>query len=305
MLLDEIIEILSNENGTLNSALLKTKVLLHSLGKKELVVWVTNELKGYPDENVPDYRIVGAEVHGHVTSVAWQMTDYVLPIMHLTKQQQDSLTTFPCTMSISSIEESIKNYRSKGSKGKLIRSLPPEYGSLFQKVLSRGTNIVSAWCEINMMNVERILPEVRSRLLDFALELRDVVGANVSEKELTDKAAAIDTEKLFTTAVYGTGNTIIIGSHSIQAITNRKDDIEGLIQTIGKLGFRQNDLNELRQAVLDDKSKGKIPDVTEGETGKWFSKAIKGAGKEVVRASVDVVSSVIVKAIKAYTTGGA
>lgn len=305
MLLDEIIETLSDENGTLNSALLKTKVLLHSLGKKELVAWVTNELKGYPDENVPDYRIIGAEVHGHVTSVAWQVTDYVLPIMHLTKQQQDSLTTFPCTMSISSIEESIKNYRSKGSSSRLIRSLPPEYGPLFQKVLSRGTNIMSAWCEINMMNVERILPEVRSRLLDFALELRDVVGIDVSEKELVDKAAMVDTEKLFTTAVYGTGNTIIIGSHSIQAITNQKDDIEGLIQTIGKLGFQQIELNELRQAVLEDKSEGKVPDITEGKTAKWFSKAIKGAGKEAVKAGVDVVSSVIVKAIKAYTTGGA
>ena len=52
MLLDDIIAILSDENGTLNSALLKTKVLLHSLGKKDLAAWVTNELKGYADENV-------------------------------------------------------------------------------------------------------------------------------------------------------------------------------------------------------------------------------------------------------------
>jgi len=57
--------------------------------------------------------------------------------------------------------------------------------------------------------------------------------------------------------------------------------------------------------VLKDTTKGKTPDVTEGETGKWFSKAVKDAGKGVVKTGVDVVSSVIVKAIKAYTTGGA
>jgi hypothetical protein len=302
VLLDEIIEILSDEDGTLNSALLKTKVLLHSLGKKDLATWVTNELRGYPDENVPEYRIVNAQVHGHVTSIAWQVKDYVLPIMHLTKQQQDNLTIVPCTLSIASIEESINEFRSKGHK--LIGPLPPEYGSLFQEVLTPGTNVISAWCEINMMDVEKVLSEVRSRLLDFALELRDIVGIDVSVKELAEKAAAIDTERMFTTAVYGTGNTIIIGSHSIQAITNQKDDIEGLIQAIGRLGFQQNDLDDLRQAVLQDKSQGKMPDVAEGETGKWFSRAVKEAGKGAVKAGVDVVSSVIVKAIKAYTTGG-
>jgi hypothetical protein len=154
-----------------------------------------------------------------------------------------------------------------------------------------------------MVGVENILAEVRSRLLDFALELRDVVGIEVPEKELAARAATVDTEKMFTTAVYGSGNTIIIGSHSIQTVTNQKDDIEGLIATIGKLGFEQGELTALRQAVLDDKTTGKTPDIGGGETGKWFSKAMKDAGKGMVKAGVDVASNVIVKALKAYVTG--
>jgi hypothetical protein len=301
MLLDEIIATLSDEKGTLNSALLKTKVLLHSIGKKDLAAWVTNELKGYPDDNVPDYRVVSAEVHGSIANVAWQMQDYVLPIMHLTKEQMKNLTVTHCTMSIASIEESVSRFRTKG--GKLIRQLPPEYGGLFQKAMTPGTNVFASWCEINMVGVENILAEVRSRLLDFALELRDVVGIEVPEKELAARAATVDTEKMFTTAVYGSGNTIIIGSHSIQTVTNQKDDIEGLIATIGKLGFEQGELTALRQAVLDDKTTGKTPDIGGGETGKWFSKAMKDAGKGMVKAGVDVASNVIVKALKAYVTG--
>ncbi len=297
MLLDEIIEILSDENGSLNSALLKTKVLLHSLGKKDLATWVTNELKGYPDENVPDYRVVSAEVHGHVTSYTWQANDYVLPIMHLSEKQRKNLTESVCTMSIASIEDSVKSGK------KLIRHLPPEFGALFEKVLTPGTHVFSAWCAINMVDFENILSEVRSRLLDFALELRDVVGIDVPEKELAAKAASVDTEKLFNTAVYGTGNTIIIGSHAFQAITNERVDLDGLLAMVGQLGFQQGELDGLRHAVLEDKAQGKIPDVTEGATGKWYTKAIKAAGKGVVKAGVDVVSSVIVKAIKAYTTG--
>lgn len=297
MLLDEIIEILSDEKGSLTSALLKTKVLLHSIGKKDLASWVTSELKGYPNDSVPHYRIVSSEVHGHVTSIAWQVSDYLLPIMHLSKEQQKNLTTSACTMSIASIEESIKHGK------KLIRHLPPEFGALFQKVLTPGTNVMSSWCAINMVDVENILAEVRSRLLDFALELRDAVGIDVPEKDLAAKAANVDAESLFTTAVYGSGNTVIIGSHSFEAVTNEKDDLEGLLATVGRLGFQQGELESLRRAVLEDKSKGRTPDVTDGETGKWYAKALKSAGKGVVKVGIEVVSSFIVKAIKAYTTG--
>ena len=135
------------------------------------------------------------------------------------------------------------------------------------------------------------------------LELRDVVGIDVPEKELAEKVATVDTEKMFTTAVYGTGNTIIIGSHHIQAVTNQKEDIEGLLKEIGKLGYEQKELEDLRKAVIEDKADAKAPDVTEGATGKWYARALKDAGKGVVRVGVDVVSSVIVKAIQAYATG--
>ncbi len=303
MLLDEIISILSDENGTLNSALLKTKVLLHTIGKKDLANWVNYELKGYPDENsIPEYRQVSAEVHGHVASYAWHMQDTKLPIMHLTDKQKKNFTSAACTMSISSIEDVVLAHRKKPGAG-LMRALPPEYGSLFKKALQPGIEVISAWCEINMIEVEGILTEVRSRLLDFALELRDVVGADTPESELAGKVANIDTEKMFTTAVYGSGNTIIFGGQSVQVINNEKDDIDGLIAAIGQLGFQQSMLLELRESVQQDKKTGNEPNVAEGKTGEWFGKALKETGKGVVKAGIDVVSTVIVKALKAYTTG--
>ncbi|WP_198013356.1 MULTISPECIES: hypothetical protein [unclassified Psychrobacter] len=62
-LVDEIIEILSSDNGILSNALIKTKVLLHKMGHKELVMWVNKELNGYSqDDELPDYRIIPAQV---------------------------------------------------------------------------------------------------------------------------------------------------------------------------------------------------------------------------------------------------
>ncbi len=303
MLLDEIITILSDEAGTLNSALLKTKVLLHTIGNKDLANWVTYEIKGYPnDDSIPEYRWVTAEVHGNITSIAWQMTDTKLPIMHLDEKQRENLTSTACTMSILTIEESVRAHRKKSS-ARLIRPLPPEFGGLFSSVLHQGVNVISAWCEINMIEVEGILTEVRSRLLDFALELRDVVGPDTPESELAAKVANVDTEKMFTTAVYGSGNTIIIGSHSFQSINNEKGDVEGLIAAISELGFQQPMLVELREALEQDQQANKKPNVADGKTGEWFSKALKEAGQGMVKAGVEVISTVIVKALKAYTTG--
>jgi hypothetical protein len=130
-------------------------------------------------------------------------------------------------------------------------------------------------------------------------------GSRAHSKELAAKAASVDTERLFNTAVYGTGNTIIIGSHTFQVATNEKDDLDGLLAEVARLGFQQGELEGLRQAVLEDKAHGKSPDVTEGATGKWYTEALKEAGKGILKASIDVAASVIPKAIRAYTTGEA
>lgn len=191
-------------------------------------------------------------------------------------------------------------YREKGQG--LIRQLPPELIPAFQKVLEKGVNIMSIWCTVNMADVEGIVVQVRSRLLDFCLELQGAVGMVAEPQQLQEKAASIDAGKMFHMAIFNKGGTIIVGSQDFQ-VTNQKEDIEGLIAEIAKLGYSLPELADLRKAVLDDKSKGITPDVTEGETGKWYTKALKEAGKGVVKAGIDVVSSVIVKAVKAYTTG--
>lgn len=301
MLLDEIIDILSDSKGSLTDALLKTKVLLHQIGKKELVPWVSSELTGYPDESsVPPYRVVSTEVHGHLTSIAWQIQDYRLPIRHLDDDKRKWLTSFGMTSSIQVIEESIKEYRKDG--GSMRRNLPIEAAGMFRKALEPGVNVVSAWCQVNMGDVENILVEVRSRLLDFALELRDVVGSNAGGDQLESKAATVDAGRMFNTAIYGSGNTVVLGSHSSQTVTvtNAKGDIESLIHTLSGVGVSKDDLADLRIAIAEDEKRGLTPVVSEGETGGWFRRLLGRAGKGAVGVGVDVLSSTVVKALAAY-----
>jgi hypothetical protein len=301
MLLNDIIDILSSTSGSLTDALLKTKVLLHKIGRKDLVTWVNNELKGYPDDNVPDYRIVSTEVHGQLTSIAWQVRNYLLPIQHLTPNQQKSLTRYPMTSSLQIIEESVKHYREKG--GGMVRNLPTEATAAFQKAMQAGVTVISAWCELNMQSVENILAEVRSRLLDFVLELRDVVGTEADEAQLEQKTASVDAGKLFNTAIYGSGNTVVLGSHSTQTvtITNAKGDIEALVSVLAKAGIPDDELSKLRVVIAEDEQNGLTPVVSEGKTGRWFVKLLGRAVNKTVDVSVDLVSSVVAKTLADYS----
>jgi hypothetical protein len=302
MLLEDIITLLSSMSGSLTDALLKTKVLLHQIGRKDLVTWVNNELKGYPDDNVPDYRIVSAEVHGQLTSIAWQVTDYLLPIQHLKPETQKNLTTFAMTSSVQIIEESVKQHR-ESSSHRMRRNLPTESTAMFQKGLQGGVNVISAWCEINMQTVENILAEVRSRLLDFVLELRDVVGKDADEGHLEEKAASVDAGKLFNTAIYGSGNTVVLGVHSTQTVTVTitKGDIEGLVEVLASVGIPEEELKGLRVAIAEDERKQLAPIVSEGNTGKWFVKLLGRAVNKTIDVGVDVVSSTVAKMIAAYS----
>jgi hypothetical protein len=298
MLLDDIIEILSDSKGSLEAALLKTKILMRQLGHKELSTWVNSELSGYPvDVEVPSYRCVHTTPHASLILDGWQWKDTLLPVSTLKEGLRENVTKLKVGSSIGTVEEQVKVYRQKGHG--LVRQLSPDYMPSLAKGLAKGAVITAAWCEVNMAELEAILIQVRSRLLDFCLEVQEKLGV-VSEQELPTKAKTIDTQGMFQTIVYG--GTVIVGGSNIQ-VNNQRGDIEGLLKEVAKLGYEKAELEELRQAVIEDKSKNETPTITEGETSKWYMKALKKVGKGAVNVGVDVMSKVIVEALKHYTGG--
>lgn len=299
MLLDEIITILSSTTSNLTEALLKTKILLHQLGRKDLVPWVNNELTGYPDNNVPSYRIVPAQVYGNFSSVAWRTNSQPMPISHLKPETQKRFTVISMKESLPTIEEAIKKYE-KSPKYELRRVIAPELMGIFQAALANGVVATSAWSQLNMNSVINILPQVRSRLLGFSLELRDAVGSQATETQLQQKAATVDTKKLFQMTILGDNATVVVGDHNT-TVTNTKGDIQGLLKALSKIGATPSELTELEHAVQEDQSKGLTPDISEGKTNGWFMKLLKRAGKGTLNVGVDVFTSIVVKALAAYT----
>jgi hypothetical protein len=264
MIIDEIIEILGREDPPLTTALMKTKVLLHTLGKKELAQWVDYELTGYPDDvELPAYRKVQVVIRGHLRNISVAYENQPLPVMHLSEKQRDILTDGSLGQSITELER-----LASGDRAAL--ELPPEWYSAFDKGLAPGFHVYAASKNISPLNIAGILTIVRSRLLDFVLELRDEFGPDAKEADLKEKAKNIDMNQLFRNSIFGPNSTFIIGDRNIQSVQNGVQTLDrnSLTDQLREAGVTEDELENLKEAIDGDSKDGK-PSMA-GQTGAWF-----------------------------------
>ena len=231
MLLDEIITLLGSETGSLTDAMLKTKILLHRIGQKDLAGWVNNELNGYPnDAALPEYRVLPSHVLANFENIVRRYSSHPIPISHLTREEQETLTRTRIGQSLPVLEQLI----SSSNEGTLCKPVPMEMNRLLGKQLDKSFQITHAWCAISTHDVKGICTQVRSRLLDFLLELKDTVGEAATESELREKSNSLDAQSMFNSAIFGPNTTILIG-HQSSITANQIITESEFAERVGKL----------------------------------------------------------------------
>lgn len=249
-LISEIIEILSSDTGKLSDALIKTKVLLHKIGHKELVPWVNNELNGYPDrDSVPEYRVLSAQVLVNASNGAYRVTSHHIPMGHLNKKQRMTVETARMDQSLAVLEKFTEK-----DNGHLQAHIPMESYGLLGKGLGNHYQIESAWSEISHASLLQILIQVRSRLLDFVLELNDQFPSELDEEQVKERIGSVDAKNLFNSAIFGDNTTILVGSSNAQSVSNvnLKGDFNALAKTLEKNGVSTLDITALKDAIDED-----------------------------------------------------
>lgn len=296
-LLDEIIADLSSDKPNLTNAFLKTKVLLHRLGKKDLIEWVNNEVNGYSEAaQLPPYRVVNAEVLANFGNIAYQYTRHPIPLSHLDKEYREILETANLRQSLSVLEEFalVKSIQSP---------IPIEANVILNKGLISGYKIQRAWCEISSTAITQVLTEVRSRLLDFILELNESLGGDMSDEEIRDVGSKLDTNRMFANAIFGDNTTILVGSHSQQVVTINvvKNDYASLRKALAEKNISASDIEFLKEAIDADST---VID----RTNKEFGPAVKGWLKTMLSKAIDtswqielgIASNFLADALKKY-----
>ncbi|MBV8659046.1 MAG: hypothetical protein JO142_14565 [Burkholderiales bacterium] len=300
-LFDEIVSLLSDDTTSLASALLKTKVLMHRIGHKDMDSWLNSELNGYPPGgDVPDYRIVGARLVGTIESVGWRRTNFTLASMHLPEDVRERLCTEHLGHSVTELQEF-----AVVKTGDVASPVPPELFGLLGKAYENA-HVTSARSVIGSTQIAGVLVEIRSRLLDFVLNLQDKIG-DVPEDELKTAAAGVNTQDLFKQAVFGSNTTIIIGNQNTTTVTNtiNEGNAEQLEHVLSKAGVAQEDLTVLKQAIADD---GNVPKQTKSfgpKVADWVGCMVKKAASGVWQIGVGEAGTLLSSTISSYYGLGA
>ncbi|MCG2775364.1 MAG: hypothetical protein L6406_06735 [Desulfobacterales bacterium] len=297
-LIEEIIEMLSSDSPNLNNALFKTKVLLHKLGEKELVSWVDAELSGYPNiESLPDYRVLPVTVLGNFSNMAYSYSEQPLPLIHLDKKLRKNLEKTHLTQSIAVLESYAKDESS------LTITIAPELYPSLSKGLASGFNVERAWGKHSAGSMLQVINEVRSRLLDFVLQLSEKIPDEVDTEKMKEMSKEVGTSDLFRNAVFGNNATVIVGDSNIQNIENTitKNDFASLAEELRKHSVQEEDISSLKKAIDADKDAPELCDKKLGQNVRgWVSNMLTKATDAVWNINLGVAGGLLTEALKAY-----
>ena len=296
-LLDEIIELLSDKNGSLTDALLKTKVLMHRIGHKELAGWVIDELNGYPkDKPVPTYRIVHSRVVGHIQNMAMIYGSQPLPTGHLPEHIRKYLHEHEMRESISVLEQ----FATDPNKH-LTMALGPEFYGPIGEALD-GAWVQKAWVQMAPTQIMHGLTEIRSRLLDFVLNLQEKLG-DVEDSEVKEVAKGIDAPAMFQGTVFGDNTTIVVGNQNITTVKNmvKNGNFDSLASALKSNGVADADIVALQTAIDQDKGSVDADKKQFGPSVKgWMSKMMGKVIDSSWQIELGVAGGLLTEALKAY-----
>ena len=293
-LVDDLIRVLSSDECNLESALAKAQILAHRLNAVEMTVWVLSELRGYSSDDVPEYRQIACTVVGNVSNGFYQASRATLPISHLDARVKDSLTIKKVRQSVSTIQGWAKSEDALSS-----RVSPELYGRL-SEALGNDYQVESAWCEVSAGAFVQIISQVRSRLLDFVLQLASEIPQLGSSDNPTE-AQKTEATNLFKNAVFGSHATIIIGNGNTQNVTSsiRKNDFESLAAYLESLGLRYAEINDLRTSIEADRLTND-PATLGTMVREWIGRMAQKAEEAAWNVSSETAVTVLTTALLAY-----
>ncbi len=294
-LVDEIIHLLSSDKPSLQNALFKAQVLAHHFGDVELKQWVESELKGYSGgAHVPPYRIVPVSLFGIISNGAYRYSDQPLPTHNLDQTLQDKLASIEITQSIAAVEQWAQ------SDGEVRVELDPIFWGEIGKHLGSGYGVERAWSRFPAGTHEGILTEVRSRLLDFTLNLADRVPRDPEAESMKKVAQDAAVNDLFRNAVFGANTTIMVGNGGVQHVSNSvsKNNMESLLNYLRDQKVPEDDLAGLETAIGQDQGSvehndGKLGSRVSNWVGRMVAKAGNGAWQVGLGAAGNILGAAL------------
>jgi len=294
-LLNEIRDEITNSNSDLSSTLRKAKILAASLKNKQFRLWLNNELSGYKEgSELPDYRIIFTQSFGFFTGpFGSSMNNVALPTANLPDFLKDVAEKIEFTNGIKQIESLVE-----GTEGKSLKQVwAAEAVILAREHIQMSGRLVltDAWKHLNVSDLENVLDQVRNRLLDFLLELQEIVPDEIASNESTNFVQDEKISNVFNYTIYGNDNIVASGSGISQNVTQNitKGDFESLSNYLESIQVQKEEIEELREIIDEQNNKPSFSEKVKTWIGKMTYKAIEGIWNVGVATAPKLLESAI------------
>ena len=307
-LIEEVLTALG-DNKSLIDVSSKIQIIVRLLGDEKLRTWYDCEfVKGYLDEDVPDYRIssaaeIKADYLAPQGTGAWNMTNQSVPVANLGMEKYDEIMTIKVKDNISSIIEYSKH------PNKMVMTLSPYETALVQKVLGYA-HIRSVYKVVPPSVFQTIIDNVQNRIIDLFMDLNEKIfngeldiATSQGKKEITQVV-----NNYITAGVVQTGYGTIDASHSSIAanLTNEvnaeiKEKLNAIIDEL-ELIVKKNDKDniEFSKDLTDIRTELQTTDPEPRVLKKSFKALVWGASvsckaaiEKLVGDAIDLLSGLV------------
>lgn len=273
-----------------------------ALGNADLVNWARQEASGYKDyRKLPDYRKVATEVTGTFNGPFGSgLKNAPIPKLSIDKEHRELLFNAYLTEPAGGYEHIVSASDTKSD----LLELPwaADYIAYYQqKEIYQGVVLSYASQRYTRTGLRGILQTIRTRVLDFGLQVSEELGIdpNVQDSIKKQKPDIEEVEpervqQIFNTTINASSNLSLgnMGSSSQQLVNIEKGDLAGLKRELKKAGLTKELVGELELAFqMDAKSGKKIGKATTGWLDKVSDMAKSGALQLATGVTLELVKT--------------
>jgi hypothetical protein len=277
-----LLEQIQNEavdgESDLATVLRKCRVLAVRLKNQEFTEWVKHELDGYPNDEIPEYRILNGHAQGNfygamgsgVTNVPL-LADDINP-----EEVRDRLFRVKLNEGVASLLASLGRAREQGGVYQV--AWPPEAFAFYESSnVADHLVLGQAWTYVSDNMLVGVLDTIRNRILNFILEIMEE-NPDAGEAPIGSPAVPPErTHQIFQNVfnIHGDVANLAGGSVGSQINVNtvRPGDIGSLRAFLQEAGLPAADITELERAI---KREPGIRSVEAGrETSSWWSRTLQ------------------------------
>ena len=197
----------------LPTLLRKCKVLAARLGNDDFKRWIDNELSGYDSkDDLPEYRVLKVNSKGHFGGAFGSgLRNADIPLLCLPEDFRESLEHSYLMQPIAAMASLVAN----GKSGTLQEPWNPDLVAHFGQQIYERMVCMQAWKVIPTSSLVAALDTVRTRVLNFVLEI-EAQNPAAGEAMSNEKPVPLETvQHIFNTYITGDVQNLASGSTNV------------------------------------------------------------------------------------------